>query len=169
MSELLSALNSSVLPQLQAHGDALATLLQPLEPYNPQPVFQHYWEAMCGRYTEYEIATYGSLLVQVIFYFGTSVPGFIFQFLAFMKRYKVQQVSQQQTGRSNQDTARRKYTQMGGRNKMTAAAGDGRTMAQWRAIPSSIAEPQFALLLIVLFSSFFLLLSRCAEQAAHAG
>jgi hypothetical protein len=64
---------------------------------------------MCGRYSEYEIATYGSLLVQVIFYFGTSVPGFIFQFLAFMKKYKVQQVRRRtaRTGRGKSRSRKR--------------------------------------------------------------
>jgi len=45
---------------------------------------------MTDNYSEYQIATYGSLAVQVVFYFGTAVPGFIFQFLSFMKQYKVQ-------------------------------------------------------------------------------
>lgn len=70
--------------------DLTTQLLEPMSPYNPQPIFKHYWEAMTDRYTEYQIATTGSLLVQIIFYFGCSLPGFIFQFLSFMKYYKVQ-------------------------------------------------------------------------------
>jgi len=71
-------------------------LLAPLAPLNPQPHFKHAWESMTDRYTEYQIATYGSLLVQVVFYFGTALPGFLFQFASFMKRYKVQ-VNKQHT------------------------------------------------------------------------
>jgi sterol desaturase/sphingolipid hydroxylase (fatty acid hydroxylase superfamily) len=69
----------------------LGPLLAPLAPLNPQPAFHTAWDAMCDRYTEYQISTTGSLIVQVIFYFGCAFPGFIFQFLAFMKQYKVQQ------------------------------------------------------------------------------
>lgn len=69
---------------------AAAELLAPLSPYNPQPVFRAYWESMTEQYTEYQIATFGSLLVQVAFYFGTAVPGFIFQFMQSMKSRKVQ-------------------------------------------------------------------------------
>lgn len=67
-----------------------STFLAPLAPLNPQPVFHTYWDAMCARYSEYQIATTGSLLVQIVFYFGTAFPGFLFQFFTFMKAYKVQ-------------------------------------------------------------------------------
>lgn len=76
--------------QLIAMSAPYLEYLAPLAPYNPQPVFKQYWEAMCGRYSEYQIATSGSLLVQVLFYFGCSLPGFFYQFFTFMKAYKVQ-------------------------------------------------------------------------------
>jgi len=49
---------------------------------------------MCDNYTEFQIATYGSLIVQITFYFGTAIPGFLFQFMDFMKNYKVQKNKQ---------------------------------------------------------------------------
>ena len=85
---------SVLLDQSHAFASSALSMLAPLSPYNPQPVFQSYWEAMCGRYSEYQIATYGSLLVQVVFYFGTAIPGFVFQFMAFMQHRKVQQNKQ---------------------------------------------------------------------------
>lgn len=85
---------SLLLDQGQVFATSALSVLAPLSPYNPQPVFQSLWEAMCGRYTEFQIATYGSLLVQVVFYFLTAVPGFLFQFLAFMEHRKVQQNKQ---------------------------------------------------------------------------
>lgn len=68
----------------------LSPYLAPLAPYNPQPIFERYYRSMEANYTEFEIATYGSLLVQIIFYFGTSFPGFLFQFISFMQKYRVQ-------------------------------------------------------------------------------
>jgi methylsterol monooxygenase len=91
----MSAMNSTVPAlDLNALSHVAAAYLAPLQPYNPQPVFKHYWEQMTDNYTEYQIATYGSLSVQVFFYFATALPGFIFQFLAFMKQYKVQKNKQ---------------------------------------------------------------------------
>jgi len=45
---------------------------------------------MCANYTEFQIGTYFSLLVQVTFYFGTALPGFFFQFFDCMQGRKVQ-------------------------------------------------------------------------------
>lgn len=89
-----SAANETVFQGMAAASTFLAPALAPLAPYNPQPVFQSAWEAMCGRFTEYQIATTGSLMVQVFFYFMTAMPGFIFQFMAIMKAYKVQKGKQ---------------------------------------------------------------------------
>lgn len=99
MSAFAALVANGTLPSSIAEPAALAvssalTLMAPLAPLNPQPAFKSAWLGMTDRFSEYEIATYGSLLVQVIFYFGTAVPGFIFQFMAFMKKYKVQQNKQ---------------------------------------------------------------------------
>lgn len=67
-----------------------SSLFAPLAPLNPQPLFKTLWVAMCGRFSEYDISTYGSLCVQVVFYFGCAFPGFVFQFLQCMKARKVQ-------------------------------------------------------------------------------
>jgi methylsterol monooxygenase len=52
--------------------------------------FRDAWTHMTSRYTKFQIATFGSLLVHEAIYFGLCLPGFIFQFLPFMQRFKIQ-------------------------------------------------------------------------------
>ncbi|KAI3382975.1 hypothetical protein SNEBB_003137 [Seison nebaliae] len=60
-------------------------------PSNPlTPIFEYYWKAMLSRYTTWEIATYGSLIVHEFVYFAACAPAFFAQFVPFMRRFKIQ-------------------------------------------------------------------------------
>ncbi|XP_042557746.1 methylsterol monooxygenase 1 [Dipodomys spectabilis] len=62
-----------------------------LLPGNPlQAPFKNAWNYMLDNYTKFQIATWGSLIVHEALYFLFSLPGFLFQFLPFMKKYKIQ-------------------------------------------------------------------------------
>lgn len=62
-------------------------------PENPfQPPLKHAWDYMLDNYTKFQIATWGSLIVHELVYFVLCLPGFLFQFLPFMQKYKIQQV-----------------------------------------------------------------------------
>lgn len=62
-------------------------------PDNPlQQPFKNAWNYMLDNYTKFQIATWGSLLVHEVSYFLLCVPGFIFQFIPYMQKYKIQQV-----------------------------------------------------------------------------
>lgn len=63
-------------------------------PENPfQPSLKHAWGYMLDNYTKFQIATWGSLFVHEFIYFLFCLPGFLFQFMPFMQKYKIQQVS----------------------------------------------------------------------------
>lgn len=65
-----------------------------LLPQNPlQEPFKNAWNYMLDNYTKFQIATWGSLIVHEALYFLFSLPGFLFQFIPFMKKYKIQKVS----------------------------------------------------------------------------
>ena len=62
-------------------------------PDNPlQPSFKYAWTYMMDNYTKFQIATWGSLIVHEFIYFFFCLPGFLFQFMPFMQKYKIQQV-----------------------------------------------------------------------------
>lgn len=64
-------------------------------PDNPlQQPFKNAWNYMLDNYTKFQIATWGSLLVHEASYFLLCVPGFIFQFIPYMQKYKIQPVRQ---------------------------------------------------------------------------
>jgi len=83
-SALLSHMNATF-------PTAFDTVVSTLSPLNPQPHFRAAWEGMEENYTEFQIGTIGSLMVQVCLYFGTAFPAFLFQFLSMCKRFRVQQ------------------------------------------------------------------------------
>ncbi|TMS23643.1 Methylsterol monooxygenase 1 [Larimichthys crocea] len=61
-------------------------------PENPlQPSLKHAWGYMLDNYTKFQIATWGSLFVHEFIYFLFCLPGFLFQFMPFMQKYKIQQ------------------------------------------------------------------------------
>jgi len=61
-------------------------------PDNPlQDPFARAWIQMTNTYTEFQIASFGSMIFHQLIYFGLCLPGFLFQFLPFMQRYKIQQ------------------------------------------------------------------------------
>ncbi|NXU93708.1 MSMO1 monooxygenase, partial [Xiphorhynchus elegans] len=61
-------------------------------PDNPlQQPFKNAWNYMLDNYTKFQIATWGSLIVHEVSYFLLCVPGFIFQFIPYMQKYKIQQ------------------------------------------------------------------------------
>ncbi|KAG7270650.1 hypothetical protein CRUP_032169 [Coryphaenoides rupestris] len=71
-------------------------------PENPfQPSLKHAWMYMIDNYTKFQIATWGSLFVHEFIYFGFCLPGFLFQFMPFMQRYKIQSVTCQRLGRNS--------------------------------------------------------------------
>ncbi|ESN93554.1 hypothetical protein HELRODRAFT_180871 [Helobdella robusta] len=58
---------------------------------NPfQPIFENFWNEMLRKYSKYTIAVYGSLIVHEVVYFGLCLPSFLFQFIPFMRRFKIQ-------------------------------------------------------------------------------
>ncbi|XP_066574149.1 methylsterol monooxygenase 1 [Amia ocellicauda] len=60
-------------------------------PENPlQEPLKHAWTYMLDNYTKFQIATWGSLFVHEFIYFLFCLPGFIFQFIPFMQKYKIQ-------------------------------------------------------------------------------
>ena len=62
-------------------------------PPNPfQPPLKQAWDYMLDNYTKFQIATWGSLIVHEFIYFLFCVPGFLFQFMPFMQKFKIQQV-----------------------------------------------------------------------------
>lgn len=64
-----------------------------LLPVNPlQEPVKLAWNHMLQNYSKFQIATWGSLIVHELVYFLFCLPGFIFQFIPFMQRYKIQQV-----------------------------------------------------------------------------
>eukprot|EP00118_Oscarella_pearsei_P025821 m.308837 g.308837 ORF g.308837 m.308837 type:complete len:278 (+) comp44951_c0_seq1:69-902(+) len=52
--------------------------------------FESFWRWTTARYTKFQIATVGSLLVHEVLYFGICLPGFLCQFLPLMRKYKIQ-------------------------------------------------------------------------------
>ncbi|KAK7878307.1 hypothetical protein WMY93_031126 [Mugilogobius chulae] len=61
-------------------------------PPNPlQPPLKQAWGYMLDNYTKFQIATWGSLIVHEFIYFLFCLPGFLFQFMPFMQKYKIQQ------------------------------------------------------------------------------
>ena len=48
---------------------------------------------MLNNYTKFQIATWGSLIVHEVLYYLLCLPGFLFQFIPYMKKYKIQKVS----------------------------------------------------------------------------
>ncbi|KAK2166935.1 hypothetical protein LSH36_33g03043 [Paralvinella palmiformis] len=61
-------------------------------PDNPlKDPFETAWRYMTDNYTKFQIATWGSLLVHEFMYFGICLPSFLFQFMPFMRRFKIQQ------------------------------------------------------------------------------
>lgn len=65
-------------------------------PENPlQEPFKNSWNSMINNYSKFQIATWGSLLVHECLYFLFSLPGFLFQFIPYMKKYKIQKDKQE--------------------------------------------------------------------------
>uniref|UniRef100_A0A670Z6H9 Fatty acid hydroxylase domain-containing protein n=1 Tax=Pseudonaja textilis TaxID=8673 RepID=A0A670Z6H9_PSETE len=63
-----------------------------LLPENPlQEPFKNAWTYMLDNYTKYQLAVWGSLLAHEFFFFLICLPGFVFQFIPYMKKYKIQQ------------------------------------------------------------------------------
>ncbi|XP_067942181.1 methylsterol monooxygenase 1-like [Watersipora subatra] len=54
-----------------------------------------YWRLMTSTYTHFQIATFGSLIAHEVAYFGICLPAFLFQFVPFLQRFKIQQDKQE--------------------------------------------------------------------------
>ncbi|XP_062518021.1 methylsterol monooxygenase 1-like [Corticium candelabrum] len=52
--------------------------------------FESSWKWMRGRYSDFQIATVGSVVCHEIVYFALCLPGFLFQFVPAMRKYKIQ-------------------------------------------------------------------------------
>ncbi|XP_072179030.1 methylsterol monooxygenase 1-like [Diadema setosum] len=52
--------------------------------------FEQAWRHMTANYTRFQIATYFSAILHFISYFLICTPSFLFQFLPFMEKYKIQ-------------------------------------------------------------------------------
>ncbi|XP_065185659.1 methylsterol monooxygenase 1-like [Sycon ciliatum] len=53
-------------------------------------VLEETWSYVLNNYTKWQIATWGSVLVHEIVYFGLCLPGFLCQFVPFVQKYKIQ-------------------------------------------------------------------------------
>eukprot|EP00128_Syssomonas_multiformis_P008607 Colp12_sorted_trinity150504_noHs@21905 len=53
-------------------------------------LFEYGWRYMTDNYTEFEIATWGSLIVHEALYFGICLPTFLCQFIPAFRKYKIQ-------------------------------------------------------------------------------
>lgn len=72
-----------------------------LLPENPlQEPFKNAWNYMLNNYTKFQIATWGSLIVHEALYFSFCLPGFLFQFIPYMKNTKFKRISQRH-GKTN--------------------------------------------------------------------
>lgn len=86
------AMNKSV--GLFSSASLAVDYVDSLLPENPlQEPFKNAWVYMLDNYTKFQIATWGSLIVHETIYFLFSLPGFLFQFIPFMRKYKIQKVS----------------------------------------------------------------------------
>ncbi|XP_064644357.1 methylsterol monooxygenase 1-like [Lineus longissimus] len=73
-------------PLTVAIEDGLANL-----PDNPiTSSFGELWTSMNNNYSKFQIATWGSLIVHEFVYFAACLPAFLFQFVPFMRRFKIQ-------------------------------------------------------------------------------
>lgn len=95
-----SPLSTSPIMEVNSSANILTSAYLAVEyvdavlPENPfQPSLKHAWGYMLDNYTKFQIATWGSLFVHEFIYFLFCLPGFLFQFLPFMQKYKIQQVS----------------------------------------------------------------------------
>ncbi|XP_071789039.1 methylsterol monooxygenase 1-like [Asterias amurensis] len=60
-------------------------------PENPlKPPMESAWTYMTDNYTRFQIATVGSVLVHMATYYLLSFPAFTFQFIPYMRKYKIQ-------------------------------------------------------------------------------
>lgn len=84
------AANESIMTTGQLSGQIEDLLLY--MPGNPfQSPFASAWIHMTNSFTEFQIATFGSFIYHEVIYFLLCLPGFLFQFIPFMQRYKIQQ------------------------------------------------------------------------------
>lgn len=84
----MATVNDSIL----AAPHQLTEFVLDFMPTNPmRDVFASAWIYMTSNYTKFQIATFGSLLVHEVIYFLLCLPGFLFQFMPFMQRFKIQQ------------------------------------------------------------------------------
>ncbi|XP_010789712.1 methylsterol monooxygenase 1 [Notothenia coriiceps] len=98
-SSLLSCIHLTLtIMEVNGTADILSSAYLAVEymdavlPENPlQPSMKHAWDYMMDNYTKFQIATWGSLIVHEFIYFLFCLPGFLFQFLPFMQKYKIQQ------------------------------------------------------------------------------
>jgi methylsterol monooxygenase len=67
------------------------TLDEVVTPMLPTQYFEQAWTSMTDNYTEFQIATWGSLLIHEIVYFAICLPTFLCQFIPYMRRYKIQE------------------------------------------------------------------------------
>lgn len=67
-------------------AETLGSIHNPFESY-----VESGWNYMTDNYSEFAIATWISVILHELVYFGLCLPGFIAQFLPFMQRYKIQQ------------------------------------------------------------------------------
>lgn len=80
--------NSSIITSAYLAVDYVDALL----PQNPlQEPFRNAWNYMLDNFTKFQIATWGSLIVHEFVYFLCCLPGFLFQFIPAMQKYKIQQ------------------------------------------------------------------------------
>uniref|UniRef100_A0A8C6X4Q9 Uncharacterized protein n=1 Tax=Naja naja TaxID=35670 RepID=A0A8C6X4Q9_NAJNA len=75
------------------HSYLAVEYIDSLLPENPlQQPFKNAWTYMLDNYTKFQIAVWGSVLAHEFFYFLICLAGFVFQFIPYMQKYKIQQV-----------------------------------------------------------------------------
>jgi methylsterol monooxygenase len=78
------------LPIMNTIESMNTTLGMTLGDYHPQSLFQLLYTAFTNSFSAYSICVWWSFTFQVVFYFCLSFPSFIFDFLPFLQRYKIQ-------------------------------------------------------------------------------
>lgn len=75
---------------MDAIGTFDHTLTSTLGAYHPQSLFEYLYTSFTNSFSAYTICVWWSFIFQVVFYFFLSFPSFIFDFMPFLQKYKIQ-------------------------------------------------------------------------------
>ena len=95
--------------------EGVSVVLQPLYRLGnvSEGYFEASWNYMTDNYSKFTIATVFSIFLHEAVYFGLCFPGFVAQFLPFMKKFKIQKVRVREKVWGAGGESRRKHCQYG--------------------------------------------------------